>query len=69
MLLVLHPAWTISASKGDCGATKAEAALVVSGAAALAILVQAMLRAGLAVRRRRAAARHGPNETRKRESD
>jgi hypothetical protein len=33
ILFAIHPAWTISATKGDCGDTKATAATVFTGVA------------------------------------
>jgi hypothetical protein len=40
-LLWIHPAWTISARRGDCGFMKRNASWAVSGIATLAILWQA----------------------------
>lgn len=39
-LLILHPAWTISAISGDCGFLKRDVSLVFTGIGTLAVLVQ-----------------------------
>jgi hypothetical protein len=39
-LLAVHPAWTVSALGGDCGALKAGAAVAFTGAAALLVVAQ-----------------------------
>jgi hypothetical protein len=42
-ILVLHPAWTISAVSGDCGYTKASAATIVSIIVGVCVVTQAAL--------------------------
>jgi len=39
-LLVFHPAWTISATSGDCGFLKRDASYAFTGLAGLALSVQ-----------------------------
>jgi hypothetical protein len=39
-LLALHPAWTISASMGDCGFLKVAASWIVTGIASLLMMSQ-----------------------------
>jgi hypothetical protein len=43
VLLVLHPAWTISAVRGDCGDFKAGASVVFSTVAVILVFLQAAI--------------------------
>src|SRR5579862_5925953 len=43
VLLAVHPAWTISALRGDCGYLKAGAAFIVTALAVLIVVAQMSL--------------------------
>src|SRR5579872_3284219 len=50
-LVLLHPAWTISAISGDCGFLKAAASRVLTGLGSIGLIVQGAIQLAIASKR------------------